>query len=82
MEQNGAAASVPRVRRPAMEVRRNSRGEWCACVPRFRSSYSPAGGVRVLVPIPGTTPGSSEGYARYMLSRHEGEVMARGQSRA
>lgn len=34
-----------------IEVRRNSRGEWCAAVPLERGGYASVHGLRTLVPL-------------------------------
>ena len=57
-----------------LECRRNSRGEWCACVPIDKADYQSVHHVRLLVPIPETDKHTTSTEAKEQLSRHIDEI--------
>lgn len=53
----------------SVRAERNSRGEWCAPVPRERLGYSAVERVRVLVPMP-ISPNCSRAVADVYVQRY------------
>lgn len=52
------------------ELRRNSRGEWCACVEQKDEGFNTVHHLRTLIVVPGTTPDSTREEALKQLKAH------------